>query len=416
VKQVVIIDETPLFREYLRGKLADNNVEVSVAINGLDGLTKIRNMTPDLVIMDYDLSRQGCMEVLKQKKNSPNIAPIPVIVTARQFDKEKIIELTSYNVKKVFTKPVKIDALFASLSELLQVSFEFDKSPGIVEVHVNEDIIFIEITEGLNRDKLDLLRFKISELMELYQIKVPKLIIMISGIALNIDDTPKMKKLFDNILKSSKARPKNIRILTKEEFVGDFIKGQKEYKDIETADNLQAALDGLTYLGDADEETKAVLMSDKVLAAEKAKGESMMLRFDGEVKADMDAIKESLKGLNIAVVDDDEVIREFVKNTFGGFELKLATYADGVEFISAMEKEQYDLIFLDLLMPKADGFAVLRAMNEKKITTPVIIFSVVNQRDTVIRAFQMGIKSYIAKPIDAVGILKKTLEILRVNF
>jgi len=416
VKQVVIIDETPLFREYLRGKLEENNIEATAAINGMDGLAKIRSIVPDLIIMDYDLSRQGCMEVLKQKKASPNLAPVPVIVMARQFDQKKVIELAAYNVKKVFTKPVKIDVLFAALTDLLKINIGIDKSPGIVEVHVNDDIIFVEITEGLNRDKLDLLSFKISELMELYQIKVPKLIIMISGISLTIEDTPKVKKLFQNVLMASGARNKNIRILTKEAFIGDFIKSQKEYRDIEAADNLQAALDGLTYLGDAYGEDQAVLIGDKVLAGKNAQGESMMLRFDGEIKTGMEEIKESLKGLSIAVVDDDEIIRELVKNTFGSFEIDLKAYKDGVDFMAALGTEHFDLVFLDILMPRADGFAVLREMKDKKISVPVIIFSAISQRDTVIRAFQQGVKSYMTKPINPAGIFKKTLEILRVNF
>jgi len=59
MKQVVIIDESPLFREYLRIKLSNAGLEVSVAINGLDGIAKIRNNLPDLVIIDYNLSRQS---------------------------------------------------------------------------------------------------------------------------------------------------------------------------------------------------------------------------------------------------------------------------------------------------------------------------------------------------------------------
>jgi len=416
VKQIVIIDEAPLFREYLRDKLSENNIETTSAINEMDGIVKLRNIIPDLVIMDYDLSRHGCMEVLKQKRMSPNLAPIPVVIMARQFNQEKVIELAAYNVKKVFNKPVKIDVLLAAITDLLKVPIEIDKSPGIVEVHVNDDIIFVEITEGLNRDKLDLLSFKISELMELYQIKEPKLIIMISGVRLSIEDTPKIKKLFDNVLKSSTAKHKNIRVLTKDEFIGDFLKYEKGYRDIEAADNLQSALDGLTYLGSADGESQAVLIGDKVLAGKNTGGESMMLRFDGENKAGMDDVKESLKGLKLAVVDDDEIIRDLVKNTFSAFDIELKTYVDGSEFISVLGTEQFDLIFLDILMPKADGFSVLREMSYKKVNTPVIVFSAINQRDTVIRAFQMGVKSYMTKPINQAGIFKKTLEILRVNF
>jgi len=416
IRQVVIIDEATLFREYLRDKLTENNIEVGAAINGMDGIVKIRNIIPDLIIMDYDLSKQGCMEVLKQKMMSPNLAPIPVIVMARQFDKQKVIELAAYNVKKVFNKPVKNDDLFDSITDILKVSIETDKSPGIVEVHVNDDIIFVEINEGLNRDKLDLLRFKISELMELYGIDEPKVIIMISGITLDYKDLPNIKKLFRNVLKSSGARHRNVRVLTKDKFISDFIKNEKEYKDIETADNLQAALDGLTYIGNLHGETQTALIGDKVLAAQKKHGESMMLRFDGGNKADIEDIKENLKGLRIAVIDDDPVIREMVKNTFGIFDLNTEVYSDGSEFIPVLATQPFDLIFLDILMPKADGFAVLREMINRNVKTPVIILSSINERDTVIRAFHMGVKSYMTKPLNQAGVFKKTLEILRVNF
>ncbi|MDR2134568.1 MAG: response regulator, partial [Treponema sp.] len=77
MKHVLIVDETPLFREYLRTKLSENDVSVSIAVNALDGIAKIRAGSPDLIIMDYHLSRQGCLEVLQAKKNNPNAASVP---------------------------------------------------------------------------------------------------------------------------------------------------------------------------------------------------------------------------------------------------------------------------------------------------------------------------------------------------
>ncbi|GAB1482002.1 hypothetical protein MASR2M78_08170 [Treponema sp.] len=154
-----------------------------MAINGLDGIAKIRNLMPDLVILDFHLSRQSSMEVLEEKRRNPNTADIPVIVTAQGIDQRRIIELVKYNVKKVFTKPIRIDALFNTLKELIGVNFEIDTTPCIIETHVNDDIIFIEIAQGLNQEKLDLLRFKVAELMELYNIRIPKVIIMMSNLA-----------------------------------------------------------------------------------------------------------------------------------------------------------------------------------------------------------------------------------------
>ena len=418
MKTVVIVDEKASFREYLKTRLEDNNIEATSAINGLDGITKLRNIIPDLVIMDYNLNRPGCMEVLKQKKASAALASIPVIVTAHQLDQKKILELVPYNVKKVFAKPVKIDALFTTIQEILGVSFAVDTTPGIVEVHVNEEIIFVEITEGLNRDKLDLLRFKITELIELYQIRVPKVIVMVSGFALSFADAPNLSKLLNNILNASHAKQRNIRVLTKDPYLKNYINDQKEYENIEVVSNLQYALDGLLKELDTleDGETQAVLMGDKVLSAGDSKGESVQLRFDKEVRFGIEDVKDSLKGISIATVDDDETIRELVKHTFNGFDIELSFFPDGAQFISSLDVFKYDLILLDIIMPRADGFAVLRELQERSIAVPVIILSTINQRETVIRTFQMGVKSYLTKPLKPMDIFKKTLEILRVNF
>jgi CheY-like chemotaxis protein len=422
VKQVLIIDESSLFRDYLREKLSENTedqLSAAVAVNALDGITKIRNLLPDLVIIDYHLSRQGCVEVLRQKKENPNTAGIPVIILARQIDQKKIIELVPYNVKKVFAKPVKIDALFEALSSMLGVNFSIDESPGIVEVHVNDDIIFVEIAQGLNRDKLDLLGFKIVELMELYQIRTPKVIVMLSDMRLTFADGPNIQKLLEIILHSSRVREKYVKILTRDSFTRNFIESQKEYEDIEVVGNLQYAIDGLLSQLDASmeyAEKKAEIIGDKLLSAETAEGETMQLRFKNETRPAQGNIAETLEGLAIAAVDDDFVIQELIKNTFSRAGSVVTAFPNGREFIEALENSRFDLVFLDIVMPKMDGFAVLRELKDKNISVPVIILSAVNQKETVIRAFQMGIKSYLAKPLKPGDLLKKSIEILRVNF
>jgi DNA-binding response OmpR family regulator len=423
MKQILIIDESPLFREYLRIKLIENEIEVNIAVNMLDGISKIRNLLPDLILLDYHLSRQGYLEVLQAKKSNPNTVGIPVIVMAQHIDQKKIIELVPYNVKKVFTKPVKIDALFITLQELLATPFSIDESPGIVEVHVNDDIIFIEIAQGLNRDKLDLLRFKIIELINLYEIKIPKVILMLSDIKLSFADAPNMQKLLEVVMQASRAKRRFIRVLTRDDFVRQYIDGKVEYADIEVVSNLQYAMDGL--LGDLEDsvqyaEKKAEIIGDKILSSgTAAEGESMQLRFDAESKPkklDMETIRESVQNLKIAAVDDDFIIQELIKNTFQKTGAEITTFSDGGEFLEAIEKESFDLVFLDLIMPKVDGFAVLNSLRSRNARPPVIVLSAVTQRETVIKAFQMGIKSYLTKPLKPDAIFKKAIEILKPNF
>ena len=402
-------------------KLEENEMEASVGINAMDGIAKMKNLTPDLIIMDAQLSRQGYMEVLKQKKAGPNTVNIPVIMMSQRMDQRSLLEMVPYNVKKVFTKPVKIDALFATLSEMLGVHFNIDESPGIVEVHVNDNIIFIEIAQGLNRDKMDLLRFKIMELIELYEIRLPKVIIMMSDMTLSFADSPNLEKLLNTVIKASKARLKQIRILTKDAFTREFIDGKIEYSDIEVVSNLQYAIDGL--LTDIDPRTgssklKAEIITDKILSADSAEEEEKLgLKFHTDSdKYDMEAMKDSVKNLHIAAIDDDFIIQELIKNTFKDTGATVSCYDNGDDFIAVADKKNFDLAFLDLMMPKTDGFEVLKALQTKTINYPIIVLSAITQRETIIRAYQMGIKSFLVKPIKPKDIFKKSMEILKSSF
>jgi len=423
MKQVLVVDESPLLREYLRVKLSEYDLDVAVAINGLDAVAKIRNLMPDLVILDYHLSRQTSLEVLKEKKKNPNTANIPVIVTAQKIDQNRIIELVPYNVKKVFTKPIRIDALFATLAELLGTTFDMDETPCIIEAHVNDDIVFIEIAQGLNREKLDLLRFKIIELIDLYEIKVPKVIVMMSNLTLSFGDGPNIQKLMDIVLQASRAKHRYIRVLTNDDFARKFVQGRKEYADIEVTANLQYALDGLLSELDPSMEfgdKKAEIIGNRVLQAEQNdQTETVQLKFETENRKkplDMEEIRESAKNLRIAAVDDDFVIQELLKTTFESVGAEVSVYSDGSDFLEIAGTEKFDLVFLDLMMPKVDGFTVLKELRSRDIVQPVIVLSAVTQRDTVVKAFQSGIKSYLVKPLKPADILKKALEILRPNF
>jgi DNA-binding response OmpR family regulator len=81
-----------------------------------------------------------------------------------------------------------------------------------------------------------------------------------------------------------------------------------------------------------------------------------------------------------------------------------------------VDTEEYDLAFLDLMMPRVDGFEVLKALQARHISYPVIVLSAISQRDAMIKAIQMGVKSYLVKPLKPEDIFVKSIEILKANF
>ena len=167
MKKVLVIDESQLFRDYLKKKLQDYGFEVELAVSGLDGSSKLRSVMPDLLITDYNLSRKSALDLLKEKHADPNTRDIPVIMASAKVGRDALMQVAAYNVRKFLMKPIRVDALLKALSETLGVEVAIDTTPCIVEAHVNEDILFIEVAQGLNREKIDLLRYKIHELLDL---------------------------------------------------------------------------------------------------------------------------------------------------------------------------------------------------------------------------------------------------------
>ncbi|MDP3176469.1 MAG: response regulator [Spirochaetaceae bacterium] len=422
-KSVLVVDESDLFREFLFRKLDAAGADVETAVNGLDGSAKIRTALPDLVIIDYHLTRRSCKEVLADKNKDPNASSIPVILTAQEIDKNRLLELVPFNIRRVLMKPLKIDSLYAALTELLGLHFKVDISPCVIEAHVNDDIVFIEIAQGLNRERIDMLRFKIAELLAIYAIKNPRVIVMLSDMDLSFVDGPNLELLLETLLSQSRAKPRHIKILSRSSFVRDFARGRKDFSEIEVVTNLQYAMDGLLVDFDRDTGTsasKAELAAERILSAKASDTgrESIELRFDTGAKhqSTADTMRDSGKELSIAVVDDDFVIQELVKTTFGTIDATVSAFGDGRSFLLAARTTPFDLVFLDIMMPGMDGFQVLERLKAEGIDSHVIILSALSQREAVAKAMHAGVKSYLVKPLKPDQILKKTLEILKANF
>jgi DNA-binding response OmpR family regulator len=420
MKHILVIDESPLFREYLWTKFTDNAIDVTMASNGRDGLAKIRTLKPDLVMLDYHIKGTNYLDLLQQKKVNATIADIPVNITGQRLDQNKIMELIPYNVSKVFTKPIKMDALFDSIAHLLNIRFDLDASLGLVDVHVNDNIIFIEVSQGLNRDKLELLQFKILELLELYRVRSPKILVMMSNTKLGPADTAKLHILFEVITKISTGGQRNIRVLTRDEFISGYLSSHKEFSKIEVAGNLTLAIEqllGERISGEAG--NPAALIGDRLLSrkSQTGVGETVQLKFTSDAAADSENVKDLVKDLKIAVVDDDFVIQDMIKNTFQSNGAAVSVFPDGAEYLASLNRsERFDLTFLDMMMPNVDGFSVLEALQEKQVRLPVIVLSSLSQRESVIRAFKLGIKSYLIKPLLPDALFKKTIEILKSTF
>ena len=418
MKKILLIDDSSLFREYLANKLVENGFEVIEARNGLEGSLKMRNDLPDLIIMEYYLTRKSCIEILKEKKANKNIADVPVIMISTRIDKEKILSVAQFSVKKFFSKPIKLDALLQTVSGFLQVAVEIDNSPCIIEAHFNDEILFIEIALGLNTEKIELLKFKITELTQLYGVPNPKVLLMFSNIDIKVADSNKLDLLFNTILDQTGDRPKAVKILANSKYLSEFIDTTDRFRGIDIKENLELAMDDLLGLK-PDQIAHDEVVADKILSKSRPvrdSEESIDLRFESESHSIEEPQERLYPEASIAVVDDDIVIQELVKTVLDDTGWKLSVYNNGKEFVNALASETFDMVFLDLMMPEMNGFQVLQFMKQQKIEIPTIVFSALTRKETVGKAMSFGVKSYIIKPLKPENLKTKAFEILVSDF
>ena len=114
----------------------------------------------------------------------------------------------------------------------------------------------------------------------------------------------------------------------------------------------------------------------------------------------------------ILVVEDDFDIQELLQNFLqeAGYSIVLAN--DGVEALSIFSDVQFDLILLDIMLPKIDGFAVCELIR-KQSQVPIIMLTALNGEEEQIRGLDMQVDDYITKPFSMPVLIRKIAAVLR---
>ncbi|MDY6915700.1 MAG: response regulator [Candidatus Cloacimonadota bacterium] len=101
----------------------------------------------------------------------------------------------------------------------------------------------------------------------------------------------------------------------------------------------------------------------------------------------------------ILVVDDEQNIREIIKDLLSEKEYEVTTAVDGQDALDKMNYEQFDLFILDIYMPRMDGMELMQKIKEKYPLAVVIITTGYSSIDGAINAIRGGAFHYITKPI-----------------
>ena len=117
--------------------------------------------------------------------------------------------------------------------------------------------------------------------------------------------------------------------------------------------------------------------------------------------------------MRILIVDDEPSIREQLGALLSGQRYLVNTAADGEEALNLVFNQPFDLIVLDIMLPKKDGLDVLREIRQADIQTPILMLTARGEINDKIKGLDQGADDYLAKPFSAAELLARTRALLR---
>ena len=114
----------------------------------------------------------------------------------------------------------------------------------------------------------------------------------------------------------------------------------------------------------------------------------------------------------VLIVDDDLAIIKFLRANLKAEDYETLTAMDGAEAIQTIEKELPDLVILDIMMPKIDGFEVCRQLREWS-QIPVIMLSARGDEEDKVKCLNLGADDYITKPFGVGELIARVRAVFR---
>ena len=106
----------------------------------------------------------------------------------------------------------------------------------------------------------------------------------------------------------------------------------------------------------------------------------------------------------VLIVDDEPSVGELLRDFFGrfqhGHQYEISTARDGAEALMLLLRQDFDLVLLDMNMPRLSGLALLKEMRGLRIKVPVLIITGNQDAKVAADAISAGVLAYVPKPFD----------------
>lgn len=115
--------------------------------------------------------------------------------------------------------------------------------------------------------------------------------------------------------------------------------------------------------------------------------------------------------IRICIVEDEKPIANLIRMSLSRSGYQCVCVHDGMEAADLLEREMFDLVLLDIMLPGADGFTLLEYI--KTLEIPVIFITAKNSVNDKVKGLRMGAEDYIVKPFEILELIARVEVVLR---
>ena len=115
----------------------------------------------------------------------------------------------------------------------------------------------------------------------------------------------------------------------------------------------------------------------------------------------------------VLVIDDEPGVRELISEALSISEITAVQAADGLEALSFLRRERFDLLILDINMPKLDGLALLEKLRTEGMSVPVLMLSARADKADINQGLRTGADDYLTKPFSIEELVLRVKAIMR---
>ncbi len=115
----------------------------------------------------------------------------------------------------------------------------------------------------------------------------------------------------------------------------------------------------------------------------------------------------------VLVIDDEPGVRELISEALRISEITAVQAADGLEALSHLRRERFDLLILDINMPKLDGLALLEKLRTEGMSIPILMLSARADKTDINHGLRIGADDYLTKPFSIEELVLRVKAIMR---